>query len=707
MLYPAKFFRLALLGLAIVVTQAPYAQTAEPGGPEVASPEEIEELVIVAHPLSGEGLSQASEVLEGDELSRNLDTSIGDVLGTQPGIHSAQFGKAASRPVIHGLGGPRVRIMEDRIDTLDVSVTSADHAVTVEPFLANRIEVLKGASTLLYGSGAIGGVVDVHTGRIPHELTKFGGGVESRYDNNTSGYATAAKLNGSTGGFAWHLDGAWKDGDDYRIPDFAESAAQRAAEEEEEHEEEEGEEHEEEEEARRRLPGSEFDTESFAAGGSWIGDWGLVGLAVSRLEANYGLPGGHGHEEEHDEEEEEEEHEEEEGNPTLEMEQTRVDLEIAIREPFAGFDSLNIRAGFNDYEHQEIEPSGEVGTDFSNEAWEVRGELMYTFSSWRGAFGLQHTTREFSADGEEAFLSDPVDTDDTGAFWVAETDLANDMQLEVGLRLGRVDHDPETADSESFTTYAGSAGLVIPVGDAHEFGLLLDLSERAPVAEELYSDGEHLVTDSFELGDPNLNEERAQNLAATWRYRSQRWQAVLTAYYTEFSDFIYQQEIPTPAGIDTELPVLQYQQEDATFMGVDLEISHTLIDNGEAQVVVSTMLDYVDAELDIDGNDHVPRIPPLRYGFGLQADWQLVQAGINYMRVTEQDDTAPFELRTGAYEDLRAHVNFRWATESGMLDLFLSGKNLTNDEQRHHTSFIKDVAPAPGRTVEAGLRFSF
>ncbi|MFK7732404.1 MAG: TonB-dependent receptor plug domain-containing protein, partial [Pseudomonadales bacterium] len=314
------------------------------------SSNQLEEVVVSSHPLSGEGLSQAVELVKGKELQRALDSNIGSTLSKLPGIRSASFGKAVGRPVIHGLGGPRIKVMEDRIDSLDVSVTSGDHAVGIDPFIAEKIEVLKGASTLLYGSGAIGGVVDVHTGRVPHTIPEDGisGGIETRFDTNTDGNATALKLNGGAGSFAWHLDAAIRDGDEYEIPGFAESSQLRALEEaEHEDEEEEGEEHEEheEEEARDILPGSQFESESFAIGASYIQDWGFVGLAFSRMEANYGLPGGHGHEEEHEEGEEEEgeEHEEEEGNPLLDLEQNRVDFELGVSNPFSIFSSLNVR----------------------------------------------------------------------------------------------------------------------------------------------------------------------------------------------------------------------------------------------------------------------------------------------------------------------------------------------------------------------------
>lgn len=670
----------------------------------------IEEVVVTAHPLSGEGLAQASDILEGEELAQKLGTNLGDTLGREPGIHSSSFGNAVGRPVIHGLGGPRVRTMEDRIDTMDVSVTSTDHAVTVDPFIAERVEVLKGSSALLYGSGAIGGVVDVHTGRIPHVVPEqaISGGIETRYDDNTEGNSTAMKLNGGIGNFAWHADGSWRDGDEYEIPGFAESKRLREAE---GHE---GEEHDGEEEARGFLPGSGFDMDSHAFGASYIGDWGFAGLSVSRLEGKYGLPGGHshGHEEGHAEEAEEEEGHEEEHDehgdegafetPMLDMEQTRIDAELGVKNPFGVFTSLNVRLGINNYEHAEIEPDGEVATLFDNEAWELRTELVYETGPWGGVIGFQKNKREFSAAGEEAFVP-PVDTDNTGVFWAFERAF-DGFDVESGLRMGRVEHDPEAGSSDSFTDFAVSFGIVALLNDMARVGLLLDVSSRAPVSEELYSNGPHLTTGTFEVGNPDLDNERATGLSATLNLNGERWKGQATLYFTRFTDFIF--EAATGEEED-ELPVYVYQQNDATFHGIDAELSRTLANWDQGSLDLRGMLDYVSAEVDGTDNDNLPRIPPLRYGLGLTWKHQRFTASVDYIHVRDQDDVADNEFVTDSYDDLRVHLGMDIPVGDSVVGIFLNGKNLTDDEQRLHTSFIKDFAPAPGRTIEGGVRINF
>ena len=661
----------------------------------------IENIVVVAHPLSGESLSQAVDILEGLELERKATTNIGATLAKQPGIHSAPFGNAVGRPIIHGLGGARIKIMEDRIDTLDVSVTSGDHAVSIEPFIAERIEVLKGAGTLLYGSGAIGGVVDIHTGRIPHHIPQksISGGVETRFNDNDEANTTSIKLNGGKNSFAWHLDATRKDSDDYKITGDAESARLHALEEAEggadtdEHEEHEGD----------TLPGSAFKFESAAFGGSYIKDWGFIGLSVSDTDATYGLPGHAEHHDEEGEEEGEEHHDEEGETATLVLKQTRTDFELGLEDPFESVSSINVRVGVNDYEHQEIEPDGEVATRFSNQAWESRAELIFDTNEWTSVLGVQYSQRDFSALGEEAFIQ-PVDTTESGLFWLTERSLSR-FDLEAGLRIGKTKHKPSAAANKDFSNYSASLGAIIPLSDVWQLNIIADYSSRAPVAEELYADGPHLTTNSYEQGNASLDSETAINLSATLQYQDERWSGSITTYQTQFSDFIYQQA--TGGELD-ELAVFAYQQNDARFFGADVELAANIIKQSDNHVRLKALFDFVDAEVDVTGNQHLPRTPPMRYGLGIDGQWGRFSGSIDYLRVDEQLDVADLELASDAYNDLTAYAEIKQPLSNGLLLTgFLQGKNLTNDEQRAHTSFIKDLAPAPARTIEIGFRLVF
>ena len=694
----------------------------------------LEEIKVLAHPLSERSQAQSVSVLKGEELERKVAGSLGDTLSGEPGIQSSSFGVAVGRPVIHGLGGPRVKTTEDRIDSLDVSVTSSDHAVTIEPFIANQVTVLKGASTLLYGSGSIGGVVDVETGRIPKQLpeSSMEGKAELRYSDNGDATTAVLRLDGKTSdNFAWHLDAFDRNSDNYDIPGFVESENQRlseAEEEGEEHEEEEGHEdehgHEEGEEERDILEGSELENRGGAFGFSFVGDdGGYAGLSVSTLDATYGLVGGHGHEEEgehhddegegHDEEEEhhdedEEHHEEdEEGTGILKMKQTRVDFDSKFIDPFRGIDELTVRLGINDYEHQEIEANGEIGTRFDNDAWEGRIEFAHHLAdNLKGVFGLQFGNREFSAIGEEAFVA-PVKTDNAGIFWVGEKSF-DAYDIEAGIRFDSVDHQPSGADlvDTDFSTISASLGIVYPVNDVLSFSGLIDYSERAPSIEELYSNGPHLATQSFEIGNLNLQEEAALAFTGTATMQSELYDFSVSIYRMGFDDYIYQ---AGTGEIRDEFPVLVYRQDDATFTGFDAKANIHLGTLAQGDIDMSFLADVVRAKLDTSANinRNLPRIPASRVGVGLHwknENWDL---DIDWLEVSSQNDIADFELATRGYSDLSFSIKRNFSFDGMELSAFLRGKNLTDDEQRHHTSIVKDFAPAPGRRFEVGVRLKF
>ncbi len=669
--------------------------------PAVFADEVLEEIKVTAHPLATDGVAQSTKVLAGENLAEKLQGSLGETVAGEVGVHSAAFGVAVGRPVIHGLGGARIKTTEDRIDSLDVSVTSTDHAVTVEPFIADRINILKGASTLLYGSGAIGGVVDVETGRIAKSLPeKTSGRVEFRAADNADATVAAARIDGAVGNFAWHLDVFDRQAEDYDIPGFVESAAQRLAEEAEEAEEEPGDgELGEEEEERDILAGSSSENRGGAIGLSHIGSRGFIGMSVSTTDAEYGLVGGHG------EEEGEEGEEEEEAPGRIELEQTRIDIEAQLDDPFAGFEAINFRIGINDYEHQEIEGNGEIGTLFDNQAWEARVEARHApIADISGVFGLQANSREFSAIGEEAFVP-PVDSDSIGLFWLGERSYES-FELELGIRFEEVSHQPTAAGApkRDFDTFSASLGTVWPMSEQWTLAALLDVSSRAPSIEELFSNGPHLATQSFEIGDPNLTEESAVALTLSADYRSDVFDFSLTAYANEFDDFIY--EVGT-GEVEDGLPVLVYLQDDASFLGLDLEMAWHVgeIADGDFDLIVK--YDTVDADVSGGANQNLPRIPASRTR--LEALWKNDQWQIRLGagRVSAQREAANFELPTEAYDDLSVYIARTWQLQSSPLTLFLKGSNLGDDEQRNHTSFVKDFAPAPGRRFELGLRLNF
>jgi iron complex outermembrane receptor protein len=709
---------------------APQGQAQGPAEKNTATEETtLEEVIVSGHPLSAEGLAQPFAVLDGDALRRAQAASLGETLVGLPSVHTSSFGQAVGRPVVRGLSGARIKVLEDRIDVLDVSVSSPDHATTVDPFIAESVEVFMGPSTLVYGSGALGGVVDVHTGRIPHAVPETAAArLEVRGADNANRRTAAGRVDTALGStWVLHADGFYRDADDYDIPGFAESSRLRELEQsaaehgEEAHDDhDEGEAHHEEEHhdaeeayVKGTLPGSKLETYGGALGLSYVGDSGLVGLAVSRYESTYGLPGHshahheHGHEDEHGHDDDHESHDDhegehgaEDGTAELELEQTRVDFEWVQRSPFAGIDALNLRIGYNDYEHVEFEPDGATGTTFSSEAWEGRLDLVH--GQWReitGTAGLQASFTEFSALGEEAFV-DPVDTRNIGAFYVGQT-LWGNLEVEGGLRLENVEHEPDNGSRKSFSLYAASLGLIQPLGERWQLRGQLDYSSRAPTAIELFANGAHLATQSYELGDPNLEEERAGNVSVGLDYQSSRFTLAVNAYYTQFDDFIY--ERATGEQRD-ELPVLQWEQQDAELYGGDILAEWQALNWQSGALWLHAGADTVRAKLDSGVNKNLPRIPPQRWSVGARSDWGNLSAELRYTRVASQHDTAPLELVTDGYDDLYLSLVYALPVHRGDIEIFVSGSNLTDDEQRLHSSFIKDLAPQPGRTLEAGVR---
>ena len=712
--YPRRALSAATASLALSSALAAAPLSADDMSEDSTSDNAIEEVVVRAHPLSAEGLAQGTVSLSGDDLARNLAPNLGDVLAKQPGIHSASFGAAVGRPVIQGLGGARVQVMEDRLSSMDVSVTSGDHATTVEPFIANSVEVLKGPATLLYGNGSVGGVVDVHTGRIPHGQLgdTFSGKITAQGSDNGDQHAVAARLDGEGEGFAWHFDGFDRRSTNYDIPGETESDALIAA------EEANGEDHEE-EASPGFLPGSHFSTDGGAIGFSFIGENWFSGVAVSQLNALYGLPGGHGHhdEEENDEDHEDEDHEDEEGfeTPILDMDQTRVDIEMGRTGPlFSGnngamnrfgstIESVNLRLGFNDYEHSEIEPNGEVATLFKNEAFEARLEFVHALADAKHVWGLQFAEREFSVSGEEAFVP-PVDSENAGIFWLSERDL-NIISLEMGLRLENVKHTPEGAAKKDFTALAGSAGAIYPINDEFTLTANFGYAERAPVGEELFSNGPHLATGRFEIGTASLDKETVFRTDLILGWARDNVEATLNAYYASFSDFIYQ----NPNGmIDDELPVFVWDQADATFRGLDGEVRWNAVEVANGSLELRGFFDVIRASLDTSAEKKLPLIPPNRIGLSATQRWGAIALTLEAMRVGEQDEIPSYELPTESYTDLGAHLEWQPTLANGQeITVFLRGDNLSDAEQRYHTSFIKDLAPQPGRTVTLGMRYQF
>lgn len=673
----------------------------------------IEEVHVTGVPLESSpgDLAQSVSVYSGPTLERIRAANIGETLAGQVGISASFFGAGSSRPIIRGLAGSRVRTMEDGIDTMDVSTVSIDHAVTINPLAAQQIEVFRGPTTLLYGSGAVGGVVNTVTNRMPEAAPEngFDGKVELRGDSVADDRSAAFSFDGGSDSIAWHIDAMTRETENYEIPGFAEAEGL-----EEEHEE-----GEEEEEVFGIAENSNLEIDSFAAGLSWLGDNSFFGVSVSQFETNYGLPGhGHGHHEE-EEGEEEEEHEEEEEIVRIDLEQTRVDLKGGWYGVSDGIQAINLRFGINEYEHVELE-GPETGTVFENDAWEGRLEFVHTpWGRWNGAFGLQLSDREFSAIGEEAFVP-PVETSTQGLF-IVEQMATDNWNFSLGGRIESQDQDPSFGGSSiSDTATSFSAAGIRDLGNGVDLVINFAMAERLPVAEELYAFGPHLASNQIELGDTSIGTETSNHFDIGLRGTHGELTWGVTAFVTQYDDFIYLRdtgqlgedrpdlfgdamgEVEEEVG---ELPIFQFTQQDADLTGIEVELFTPIANFGDTEIDLRVFGDFVDGEL--DNGDFLPRIPPMRVGARMQFHNSRMLAGLEVTRYGAQEDLAQFETRTGAYTMFNADFNWTHTVSNGRtLDFFVRGTNLLDEEARRHSSFIKDLAPLPGRNYSIGFRFN-
>lgn len=666
----------------------------------------LDELVVSAGPLPARRSEtyQPSSSMSGWDLVKAMEGSLGRTLADEPGVTSSYNGPGASRPIVRGLGGDRVRILEGGVGSGDVSNQGPDHAVAVEPTSAERIEIVRGPATLLYGSSAVGGVVNVLDRRIPRErpggllsgsIMALGGTVA---DERTGSLALDGVLGG---GWVWHLSGLRRDTEDYQIPGRAALGT---------HEDEAGggEEGHGEEEPMGLLENSAVETNRGTLGLSWIGRAGFVGASISGMDHDYGVPGhGYGHGMEHGGEEhhgEEQQQEEEHGHEdvTIGMEQRRLDLEGSWRFGSQGIRGIRGRFGYADYEHQEFE-GPEVGTRFTNEQWEGRLELQHTLLDlFQGSTGLQVSGRDFAAFGEEAFVP-PSESLAVAAFLFQELE-GESARFQFGARVEgqRVTLVPEDRD-EDHLGLSLSTGVNWTLREGLTLALSGSRSVKLPTLEELFSDGPHAATFAYEIGDPDLDKETAYSLDATFRFSRGLLRGEVTGFANFFDDFIYQGW----TGTEVEgLPVLEFRQADATFVGAEAALETDLVHRGEHHLLLTGWGDWVRAELRRN-DEPLPRIPPLRLGTALRYDGGVMRADLGVTRVMEQDRVSEFEEPTEGYTMLEGSIGYRLFAGDLVHDLVLRARNLTDTEARSHTSFIKELAPLPGREVSLMYRLHF
>tara|TARA_R110000782_G_scaffold78293_1_gene155810 strand:+ start:5577 stop:7724 length:2148 start_codon:yes stop_codon:yes gene_type:complete len=655
-------------------------------------------------------------VVSGEELARDLRTTIGETLMRQPGVSSTSFGPNASRPILRGLQGERVRILTDGIGSFDVSNTSVDHAVAINPLTAERIEVLRGPAALLYGSSAIGGVVNVIDARIPHRIPDEAVHVEglatygSAADERTVSGKAEAPLGG---GFVAHIDGSWSKSNDLRTGGYIlagplrEIAAQSDEEEIQENA-----------RLRGRLPNSAAETWEIAGALAYIGEGGSLGISIAHSENTYGVPARLEVLEEHEDQAEEgdgEEHGHAHENVTLDMRQTRVDMRGEIYARGSFIDKIRLRAGYADYRHDEIEDSGEIGTSFYAKGIEGRSELIQTKrGGWDGVIGAQLYARDFHIVGEEKFL--PANsTTQFGLFTLQSLDLGT-IRLEAG---GRYEHTRASAKADedlnfdaiarSFDAFSFSAGASYEIVPGWRTGLNVVRSTRAPSAEELFARGPHAGTQAFELGNPDFGKEKSWGIEGSLRGGGPNYKIALSGFYNWFDGYIYDTLVADDACLavtdDLEFPCFQYNQAKARTYGFEAEASATVAQWGETALALDASADYVRAR--IVGSGPAPRIPPLRLLGGAELSNDRWSARIEGEHGFAQNRVAALETTTPAYTLVNASLSYKPIAGNEATSITMSANNIFDTTVRRAASIMKDYAPLAGRDIRVTARFGF
>lgn len=718
--HPALCVGTATLGLLLLTTTASPALAQSSRA--VHSHDDGAEIIVSAPIRQTErDVLSGTTVVTGEALERDLRSTIGETLARQPGVSASSFGPNASRPILRGFQGERVRVLSDGIGSIDVSNTSADHAVIIDPLLADRVEVMRGPAALLFGSAAAGGVVNVLDKRIPRTMPDDGYSVDG-----LASYGSAAKER-SVGGSAnvavaphivLNANGSYLRTGDLRIggtvlsptarraalaaaagpttpddPDFAAIANLRG-----------------------RLPNSAAETWTAGVGGAVVTDTANVGIAYSHYDSLYGVPiryaTASGQEQE---------------SPRLSVVQNRIDVraDVGINEGGGGFfDRIRVRGAYAAYRHYELDEDGSIGTTFKSKGIEGRVELVQANrGGWTGASGVQYFNRDFSVAGDEAFLPGNL-TSQTGVFTLQQLDMGA-FKLEAGLRYERTDQRA-AADGgtqrffdgrRSFDAFSGSAGVSYALATDVRAGLNVSRTERAPSAEELFANGPHAGTQAWELGSPDFRTEKAWTVEATLHVHKPGFGLDVSVYHSWFSDYISENQVDqgicvaaaSPSGRDVDLPCFQFQQGKARYYGVEADMTKLLARVGDYAINLDLVGDYVHASGTPRGgtDSPLPRIPPARLLGGLEAQSDRLTGRVEVEHAFAQNRTALFETRTDDYTMVNASVSWRPVADNSKFSLLLSGNNLFDVDARRASSVLKDFAPLAGRDIRVTARVGF
>ncbi|MCU4413527.1 zinc piracy TonB-dependent receptor ZnuD [Acinetobacter sp. WU_MDCI_Axc73] len=691
------FFKKNALTVSIFATICTMTHAAE----QQTEIQELETIEVSAHPLvqSAVDYAAADNIIKNDQLRQGAAT-IGEALSDQVGVYSNQFGPGASRPVIRGQDGARVKVLDNASETMDVSTLSPDHAVTVDPILAKQVEIVRGPSTLLYGAGTVGGLVNVTDNKIPTQMPEEGheGQVGLRYNTGSDEKLAAAGVTVGLGDqVALRVEGLKRDANNYIAPDYIHDG-----------------------ERERRVDNTFAKSDNVSVGLSWIYDRGFTGISYINRQDQYGLPGhsheyeschphgthlhcgGHDdHDEEHDHgghDHDEDGHDHDHAGPWVDLKSQRYDFRTELDDPFAGFKKLRAQASYTDYKHDEIE-EGEAATTFKSTGYDARLELVHQpIGMWEGVLGTQFGRQKLDITGEESIFAGPSTTDKWSVFALEHTQW-KDVHFELAARFDQqqIDIDSPQKDYDDHTfSYSGAANWLFAPN--YKLSLVASHQERMPLAQELYANGKHLATNTYEIGNENLNPENSNNIELGFYYDTDKLNYHVNVFHNWFDDYIYARTLDRYENFR----LVEYTQDKARFYGLEGEISYQL----SPRYKTTMFGDYVRGKIDAEGD--APRIPGGRLGTRFNADFGDGISGMaEYYHVFKQDKIAAYETETDGYNMVNLGVAYS-ARASDKTDyrVYLKANNLLDETVYNHASFLSNI-PQVGRNFTLGIDFSF
>ncbi|OAL75813.1 TonB-dependent receptor [Acinetobacter sp. SFB] len=679
---------LITLSIFAAITPAVFAE-------DSSQNQQLETIKLQAHPLvqSAADFAVADQVIDHKKLAQG-GVTIGDALAGELGVSSNQYGAGSSRPVIRGQDGPRVKILQHASETADVSTLSPDHAVTVDPILAKQVEIIRGPSTLLYSAGTVGGLVNVTDNKIPTQMPEKGyeGQVGLRYNSGSDEkLASAGATVALSDQVALRVEGSKRDANNYIAPNYIHEG-----------------------EKERRVDNTFAKGETVNVGLSWIHDRGFSGISYSNRQDQYGLPG-HSHEYEdchphgnnlhcgdhddhmldHNGHDHDEEHEHAAG-PWVDLKSERYDFRTELNNPFAGFQKLRAHASYTDYKHDEIEENS-VMTNFKSQGYDARLELVHNpVANWEGVIGAQYNQQKLDITGEESLL-DPTKTQKWSLFTLEHKQF-NDVHVELGARLDQqkiaIDSNKKDFDDYGFS-YSGAVNWEF--APSYKLSLVGSHQERLPLAQELYANGKHFATNTYERGNENLSAEKSNNLELGLHYENGPLDYHVHVYHNWFDNYIY----ADTTAYYKDFRLVDYTQDKAKFYGTEAQASYTLNDTYK----VGVFGDYVRGKID---GENAPRVPAGRLGTKVDANFDDHWSGLaEYYHVFNQDEITSYEQESAAYNMLNLGVSYAGQyAKNNDYRVYFKANNLLDEQVYSHASFLSNI-PQVGRNFSVGLEFGF